>query len=388
MSQSFFKYETQEEILERIKRLRVEMLKNRLREARHFMDNQQEELNSNAGDSMMNKERDYSLSDSANSDVIGEAMSYTGKVSASSFASDRGNRDRLDLSAYLKADREFQGEGAKRLKEILSRVDDRALDSDRAREEYARLIQSVEEITGNDRIDIEHKLNMVEQRVTIYIENRNYDNSALDEDLLMDYKALCILLGVDEQVLSVDELRSKVDEMLEEYSSKSHKEIVAEMVNEALVSLGMRVDGCCVLDGQMDGELYSSDDGNKCKVFVSCNDSGIMIEPVNADESASADEVITAQKKVCAAEKNLMDEAKKSGIILKKIYSKEHSPLEMATESDLVFDSEYAGQAVNNGTERNITEHGGENEFERMRSYNRMRRSRRKAEKAREMRYE
>lgn len=396
MSQSFFKYETEQEKFERIKRLRVEMLKNQLREARRIMQKQYDALDAVPGQALDNRESSYSLAGELNSDELstdgfgaGGDIDGNGQAAASeafrAVTSDDGRRDRFDLSSYLAADREFQGEGEQRLKEILARVEERIPDSDKARGEYARLMQGVQRIIGDSSIDIEHKISMVEQRVIIYIENRNYDNSALDEDLLMDYKALCILLGIDEQVLSVEELRSRVDEMLEEYSRKSNNEVVAEMVNEALINLGMRVDGCCVLDGQMDGELYSSKEGGKCKVFVSCNDSGVMIEPVKADEGAKTDEIIASQRKVCAAERELMEEAEKSGILLKKVYSNEHSPEDMAGIKDLAFNGEYVG--VGDLTEASV-EQDAENKFERIRSYNRMRRERRRKEKAREMRYE
>ena len=185
-------------------------------------------------------------------------------------------------------------------------------------------------------------------------------------------------------MLSVDELKPAVDRLMDEYSKKSEKEVVAEMINESLINMGMRVDGCCVLDGQMDGELYSSLDGNKCKVFVSCDASGVMIEPVNADDKASLDEVITAQKKVCAAEKSLMEEAEKSGILLSKVYSHEHSPEEMASMKDVAISSEIVQHLT---SEENAFQNV-ENKFERMRSYNRMRRNRQRKEKAREMKYE
>ena len=395
MSQSFFKYETQQEIMERIKRLRVKMLKDQLREARRIMEKQYDELNNTPGQAAEDKERSYSLTGELNSDVLGggdDEGSLSGDELAGGvndgtisggmnvtamdlFASGGEKRERFDLSGYLTADKKFEGEGAKKLKEILNRIDDRVPDSDKARKEYSRLMANVERITGDSSLDIEDVLRMAEQQVNIYIENRNYDNSALDEDLLYDYKALCILLGVDEQVISPTELKNKVDEMLDEYSRKSDNEVVAEMVNEALINLGMKVDGSCVLDSQMEGELYSSGDDDKCKVFVSCNSSGVMIEPVNASEDADTEEIMNAQKKVCAAEKNLMDEASKSGIILKKIYANEHSLETMATEKNLKFDESYMKADT-------------EDKFEKMRSYNRMRRNRQRKEKAREMRYE
>ena len=68
MSQSFFKYETQEEIFERLKRLRVEMLKNQLRLTRHFTENRKNAIEDNKGHAMEDRERSYSISDSYKSD--------------------------------------------------------------------------------------------------------------------------------------------------------------------------------------------------------------------------------------------------------------------------------------------------------------------------------
>ena len=373
MSQSFFKYETQAEINERLKRLRIKMLKDQLRTARHFMDKQQQALTDDLGKTVKGKETGFSFSGSVVSDVLEEeevSDTYVSKASSTN----EGRRERMNLSGYLEADKNFKDEASVRLYEILARIDERIPDSDRARSEYERLKNNIDAIMSNDSYSSEEIAGMVEKRVTIYLENCNYDNSALDEDLLLDYKALCILLGEDEQELSPEQLKNRVDSMLEEYLARSDKEMVAELVNETLINMGMKVDSCCVLDGQMEGELYSSDDGGKCKVFVSCSSSGIMIEPVNADAGASENEVLDSQRSICKAEQALVEEALKSGIVLKKVYSNEHPVEKMATENDI----QVSDSAVDVPDDK----------FERMRDYNRMRRNRGRCEKAREMRYE
>ncbi|MBR1598439.1 MAG: hypothetical protein IJ661_06010 [Lachnospiraceae bacterium] len=401
MSQSFFKYETQEEICERLKRLRFKMLKDQLRKARYHMDRQKEALDDSLKKNVKGAETGFAFSDSAVSDVLTEDMGTDidkdmtdiaevsglyGKFNenndkidglkdgSGALSADVKRRERMNLSHYLEADKRFQDEAAARLKEILARLNERDPDSDKARAEYERLKDNIDAIMSNASYSSEQIVSMVEKRVTIYIENRNYDNSALDEDLLLDYKTLCILLGEEEQELSVEQLKSRVDNMLEEYLARNDKEVVAELINEALVNLGMKVDSCCVLDGETEGELYSSGEGGKCKVFVSCNASGVMIEPVNTDTGAAEEEILESQRSICKAEQSIVEEALKSGIVLKKVYSNEHPVEMMATEKDIQV-NESAKEA-------------SDDRFERIRDYNRMKRSRRRREKAREMRNE
>lgn len=401
MSQSFFKYETQEEICERLKRLRFKMLKDQLRKARYHMDRQKEALDDDLKKSVKGGKTGFAFSDSVVRDVLVEDLGTdidkdvsgsdedinlyrefnensekTGEMKGEGVAlsSNAKRRERMNLSHYLEADKRFEDETAVRLKEILARLDERAPDSDKARAEYERLKDNIDAIMSNASYSSEQIVSMVEKRVTIYIENRNYDNSALDEDLLLDYKTLCILLGEEEQELSVEQLKSRVDSMLEEYLSRNDKEVVAELINEALVNLGMKVDSCCVLDGETEGELYSSGEGGRCKVFVSCNASGVMIEPVNTDTGAAEEEILESQRSICKAEQSIVEEALKNGIVLKKVYSNEHPVEMMATEKDIQV-NESAKEA-------------SDDRFERIRDYNRMRRGRRRREKAREMRNE
>ena len=398
MSQSFFKYETQE-ICERLKRLRFKMLKDQLRKARYHMDRQKEALDDNLKKNVKGAEISFSFSDSVVSDILVEGMGTdidkdrpdSGEVSnlygeqnsemtgemkdeGGALSANAKRRERMNLSHYLEADKRFEDEAAVRLKEILARLDERTPDSDKARAEYERLKDNIDAIMSNASYSSEQIVSMVEKRVTIYIENRNYDNSVLDEDLLLDYKTLCILLGEEEQELSVEQLKDRVDSMLDEYLAHGDKEVVAELINEALVNLGMKVDSCCVLDGEMEGELYSSGEGGKCKMFVSCNASGVMIEPVNANTGAAEEEILDSQRSICKVEQSIVEEALKNGIVLKKVYSKEHPVEMMATEKDIQV-SESAKEA-------------SEDKFERIRDYNRMIRSRHRREKAKEMRHE
>lgn len=375
LSYAFYRYETEAEKLRRWKLLKVKMLKDQLREARRFADQQREELLDIPGQGRDDREESYAFSSSpVNSDVVEGKPTGTEENAedAHLFASNGVLRERFDLSDYLAADREFRDESSKRLDEILSRIEGRVPDSDQARAEYDHLHDSIHAILERDTIDMEDRLNMIEQRVNLYIENCNYDNSALDEDLLMDYKALCILLGEDEELVPVEQLKSRVDMMMQEYEARDDREAVADMVNEAMEELGMKVDGCCVLDGQIDGELYSAGGGSKCKVFVSCNASGIMIEPVNVDAGADENVVVDAQRQVCQTERSLIEAVGRSGLVLQKVYSKEHAPWDIATEKDIELDHK--------------PEEKADNRFEQMRGYNRMRRNRQR--KQREMTYE
>lgn len=371
MSSSLYKFETEGERLDRLKRLKLEGIKKQLRAARLFVEKQGGDASELTLQNSGNQETAYTfLGHAAKSDVI-EAGEVTDRAASESFASDGVRRQRLDLSAYLELDKVFQDEQTLRLQAILSRMDDRIPDSDQARAEYDRLVKNLNEIIHNRAFDMEDIIHMVDQRVTLYIENRNYDNSALDEDLLMDYKALCILLGEDEEAVPAEQLRSRVDSMRKEYEAQPEREVIADLVNEALEKLGMKVDGYCVLDGQLEGELYSSGSDQRCKVFVSCNASGVMIEPVNFDEHADEDEVADAQRAVCQAERELIEEVGRNGIRLQKVYSKEHAPDQIATKSDLAL-------------QESVVEEN-DNPLEKLRESNRRRKDRRRKTESRSL---
>ncbi|MBR1865053.1 MAG: hypothetical protein IJ801_00945 [Lachnospiraceae bacterium] len=371
MSSSLYKYETEAERLDRLKRLKMEGIKKQLRAAKFFVEKQGDDSADLALHNSGNRENTYTFSDHAGKSDVIEAGEVADGADSASFSADGARRQKLDLSGYLELDRVFQDQETLRLQAILSRIEDRIPDSDQARAEYDRLVKNLNEIIHNRAFDMEDIIHMVEQRVTLYLENRNYDNSALDEDLLMDYKALCILLGEDEEVVPVEQLRSRVDRMMREYEEQPETEVIADMVNEALERLGMKADGYCVLDGQLEGELYSSGPDNRCKVFVSCNASGVMIEPVNFDEHADEDEVADAQRTVCQAERELIDEVGRSGIRLQKVYSKEHAPDQIATKSDLTLQEGAVQEA--------------EDQLEKLREYNRRRKNRRKKTESRSL---
>lgn len=368
MSHAFYKYKTEEERLEHLRLQKIEGIKRQLRLAREFMERHSGDIEDFSKQDPTNGERSYTFSDHlVKSDVI-EGRAVADSASSAAFAPEGTHRDRLDLSSYLDLDRAFKDEETLRLQEVLSRMDGRIPDSDKARAEYDRLVKNLNEIIHNSALNTEDIIHMVDQRVTIYVENCNYDNSALDEDLLMDYKALCILLGEDEEVVPVEQLRSRVDKMMKEYTELSEREVVADMVNEAMEELGMKVDGYCVLDGQLEGDLYSAGRDRKCKVFISCSDSGIMIEPVNTDEHASEGEVAEAQREVCKAEQELIGEVARRGIALQRVYSKEHAPDQIATQQDLILKE----SAVEETRDK----------LEKMREYNRRRKNRRRKQRS------
>lgn len=367
MSHSYFLYETGEQKLERLRKQRIDRIKKQLREAGMYVkrhENMADILsvpdrlsnNRNTGFSVTKVESDELASDN----IVPETV-----IDSKDFGSSGEKRKRIDLSTYLDSDKGFVSEKEEELKSVIKDMDSRIPDSDKARAEYERMKDNIERIVCDDLISVEDKTFKTRQLVDLYIENRNYDNSALDEDLLLDYRALCILLGIDEEVIEPEMLRSKVDTLFDEYTRLSDKEIVADAVSEALEKIGLNVEGSCVLDAQVDGEIFSLEEDRKCKVFISCDESGIMIEPVNVLSDVTEDVIMSKQKMVCETERKMIEEAAKNGVKLTKVYSKEHEPSDIATDKDIVY-------------EEHIEEK--DNPLDKQRNYNKLRRNRRRRE--------
>lgn len=367
MSHSYFLYETGEQKLERLRKQRIDRIKKQLREAGMYVkrhENMADILsapdrlsnNRNTGFSVTKVESDELASDN----IVPETV-----IDSKDFGSSGEKRKRIDLSTYLDSDKGFVSEKEEELKSVIKDMDSRIPDSDKARAEYERMKDNIERIVCDDLISVEDKIFKTRQLVDLYIENRNYDNSALDEDLLLDYRALCILLGIDEEVIEPEMLRSKVDTLFDEYTRLSDKEIVADAVSEALEKIGLNVEGSCVLDAQVDGEIFSLEEDRKCKVFISCDESGIMIEPVNVLSDVTDDVIMSKQKMVCETERKMIEEAAKNGVKLTKVYSKEHEPSDIATDKDIVY-------------EEHIEEK--DNPLDKQRNYNKLRRNRRRRE--------
>ncbi len=366
MSHAFYKYKTEAERLEHLRLQRIEKIKRQLRLARDYMERQSEDVG-------IAKPRPHEpgmapvvIREETRRDEIMENRFRT-ETEMSAFAADEHQKRMTDLSELLKLDQNFEGELEQRLQAALARMNQRVPDSDRARQQHRRLTEKLDRIMADPTFSAEDRLRMAEQRITLYIENINYDNSALDEDLLMDYKALCILLGEDEEIVPVEELRAKVDQMLLEYEKLPEPEMVADIVEEAMESLGLQVDGSCVLDEQLEGQLFGD---SECNVFISCSGSGILIEPVQSVSGMAAEEAMRQQRHVCEAERKLVGAVEERGIHLLKVYSEELPAAQIAGQEDVIFpDGKRQEQR---------------DRLERLRERNR----RRRRKKAREMTYD
>lgn len=366
MSHAFYKYKTEAERLEHLRLQRIENIKRQLRLARAYVEQQADVLKlpeprACAVETVMLQE------EARRDELAGSQLKDHADFEA--FAAASEGRRRTDLSGLLKAGQTFEGEMEQRLREAVERVNQRIPDSDKARLQHKRLIEKLHQIMENPAYSAEERLQMAEQRITLYIENVNYDHSALDEDLLMDYKALCILLGEDEEIVPVQELRARVDQMLSEYEKLPETEMVAGIVEEAMEQLGLQAEGSCILDEQLEGQLFGS---SECSVFVSCSGSGILIEPVRTSSDLEEEDTLKQQHAVCRKERELIRAVEERGIRLMKVYSEEVPAGEVAGQEDVRF------------PEGKLKEQ--HDRLERQRELNRRRRRRRK--KAGEMTYD
>lgn len=366
MSHAFYKYKTEAERLEHLRLQRIENIKRQLRLARAYMEQQSDDLDI---PEMRSAEGQAAVvQEAARRDDLARRQ-LKDHVDSEAFEADGGRKNVMDLSELLKVDQSFEGEMEQRLRAAMERVNQRVPDSDKARLQHRKLIEKLHRITKNPAYSAEERLRMAEQRITLYIENVNYDHSALDEDLLMDYKALCILLGEDEEIIPVEELQARVDQMLSEYEKLPEPEMVAGIVEETMEQLGLQVEGSCILDEQLEGQLFGS---AECSVFVSCSGSGILIEPVHTDSGTGAEDVLAQQRTVCGKERELIRAVEERGIRLMKVYSEEVPADQVAGREDVRFPEGKLKEQYDR--------------LERQRELNRRRRRRRK--KAGEMTYD
>ncbi len=336
MSHSYYYYETEEQRQHRLMMERITRIKNELRASRDYIKNKKEMLDSKKTSiDTVNVVNEVNIADYINENDMIHSNSIITESNKDKFISNGKKRESLDLSDYLLSNLMIKDDELIRLQSILSRIDYRIIDSEKGRNELNRLKYNLNEIMRNKSYDIEDIISLVEQRITIFLENENYDNTESDEDLIYDYKALCILLGREEQPVEISNLKTVVNEMINEYLCSSKKVCIADALKESFECIGYNIDEFCKLDGDIEGEVYTNNNDSDVKLFVSYSNNGIMIEPIIKNKNESQSDRENAQKRGCESQKRMIEELSKRGIILKKSYSEELDVNEIASSDDL-----------------------------------------------------
>lgn len=277
----------------------------------------------------------HGISYESDSSDLGDsgAVDYSSDLNNSILVNSSGQISRrVDLSVLLndayKDDFVIQIDELKNLiKEIQSKVKDT--------EKVNNLISWVNKILVNDSVDIEDKIKQIKRRLDGFLSINSADiTSNYYEETT--YKELCRRLGVEAKELPNTSMRMEIDRLFEQLCYQEERKYIRESIDEIMLELGLTIDSECVLD-ETDGFLYDMSDIKTCKLFVSADGSGLMLDAVAIkDEStSSSNEIENDAGNVCKLKAQIVKKAAERGIILKTEVEIEPNYSEMSKESNV-----------------------------------------------------
>ena len=164
-------------------------------------------------------------------------------------------------------------------------------------------------------------------------------NSADDikrfEDLRLEYRTLCALLGAIEKPLFLDELEITVPRMQATLLKQEEDEYIIRAIEESMEAIGFRMLQSCSLD-KMEGALYAVDGSPMCDVFVAQDGGGFLFETIaksGAESLNRRNQVEENARSICDKYTWLEKEAAKRGVILSCIDLVEPEYDEIASEA-------------------------------------------------------
>ena len=181
-----------------------------------------------------------------------------------------------------------------------------------------RLINWVNGIIDNESIDIEDKIKQIQRRVDGFVSTneKNEKISSIDEE--NTYFELCKRLGIEAKRIPHEKLNSENDRLFEKIYQIEERNYIRNSINEIMLEIGLEIDGECVLN-ESEGYLYDMPSINTCKLFVSADGSGLMLDAVAIkDESTTSKaEIESDAGNVCKLKDVIVKKALDKGIILK-----------------------------------------------------------------------
>ena len=199
-----------------------------------------------------------------------------------------------------------------------------------------RLINWVNGIIDNESIDIEDKIKQIQRRVDGFVSTNKKNEKISNVDERKIYFELCKRLGIEEKNISREKLNSENDRLFEQLYQIEERNYIRNSINEIMIEIGLGIDSACMLN-ESDGYLYNMPSINTCKLFVSADGSGLMLDAVaiKNESTTSKAEIESDAGNVCKLKDIIVKKALEKGIILKTEVEIEPDYNEMSKENDV-----------------------------------------------------
>lgn len=254
-------------------------------------------------------------------------------VKTDSFNNSSGSvASKIDLSVLLDDVTSDQFEN--RVQELLKEINEIECNNKENLDKVNSFVHWLNGITGKREIDAEEKVKLIQNRLDAL---RSSFVSDVNDDTYeeIEYKTLCEKLSIEAKTLPKEHLISEIKRLYEQLFLIEEQRYVESAITEIIEEeMGLSLEGKCNLD-EADGFLYNSSELESCKIFVSADGEGIMLDSV-APPDNDKDKIETEAKKVCELKETIVKKALERGIILKTEVEIEPNYESMSKTTDIV----------------------------------------------------
>ena len=253
--------------------------------------------------------------------------------------------EKLDLSWLLNEAVHYASGKQKELEGLLEELQKWPPTSAEMQRSLNLLTEEINLLLREKRLDAEDVLDHIRSRIEIYLENVRMEGPYHLEELYTEYYSLCDFLGLDadeEEIArySIEELEYKTEIMRQQAEVFQHRIFTAEVFQEVMETLGMELQEFSTLDGNLDGEVYGSEENPEVKIFVSHQSESFVFEPLVDVEEINKeyrdpDDVLAAIKEPCKLHQRIIQEAARRGLVLYLANAETPGLHDVATTLDL-----------------------------------------------------
>lgn len=244
------------------------------------------------------------------SDIVPELM----EIDSSCFRNNSTKADDLlELKSLLKDDNvDIWTDKIQEIKKSISDLQNKYPDV----KKINNLVEFVNIILVNEKIDIEEKVRLIEQRIDLFKENVTTD--VVNQDFYNEhtYRELCVRLGLRAKNISSNTLIFEIDRLFDQVYEIEKQNYIHKTIAKIMEEIGLKVDSECVLN-ESNGYLYSIPSIDDCKIFTSMDGTGLMLDAVAMKSEGDKADMEKAAGNVCKFKNLIIKKAAEKGIVIK-----------------------------------------------------------------------
>lgn len=235
------------------------------------------------------------------------------KIKLNSFENRGEDTKRVDLSKIL--DDMYSSSINKRVKEIISEVDELEYHSVQELDRLNSIVQWINDLISKDNIDEEDIIALIKDRIYAYKSTIKADLSQLSQKEV-EYSVLCDKLGLTMKHVPIEQIDEEIEKLYNQAYMEEEQRYIKTCISYILENeLGLSVENECVLN-EFKGTLYNNKGLKACKVFASSDGEGLLLDAVVANDEYDREYVECEAEKVCEIKERIKQNALEKGIIL------------------------------------------------------------------------